>query len=187
MDQGQPVQDLCPDGSYVIPYEDIQKSTYNKQVMVQNILSVQPSGCLVLMLPSAGELATISRTTCQWHRAAPANEQSDVPSLHAEQTSALIDVCAHSNSIVPNAQVGDDADIFFRGIDQSDPANQARMLQALNQTLHTPYVNATLSAFDNNWCALDENVRIQGSPLPDQTRCAFVLIRCFPVCCREAC
>ena len=26
------------------------------------------------------------------------------------------------------------------------------MLQALNRTLHTPYVNATLSAFDNNWC-----------------------------------
>ena len=33
VDQGQPVQDLCPDGSYVIPYEDIQKSTYNKQVL----------------------------------------------------------------------------------------------------------------------------------------------------------
>ena len=35
MDQGQPVQDLCPDGSYVIPYEDIQKSTYNKQVLMR--------------------------------------------------------------------------------------------------------------------------------------------------------
>ena len=27
------------------------------------------------------------------------------------------------------------------------------MLQALNRTVHTPYVNATLSAFDKNWCA----------------------------------
>ena len=40
VDQGQPVQDLCPDGSYVIPYEDIQKSTYNKQVLMQFIVSV---------------------------------------------------------------------------------------------------------------------------------------------------
>ena len=54
-----------------------------------------------------------------------------------------------------HVQVGDGSHIFFRGIDQSDPANQARMLQALNRTLHTPYVNATLSSFDNNWCARD--------------------------------
>ncbi len=40
VDQGQPVQDLCPDGSYVIPYEDIQKSTYNKQVVANCILWV---------------------------------------------------------------------------------------------------------------------------------------------------
>ena len=32
VEQGQPVEDLCPDGSYVIPYQEIQKSTYNKQV-----------------------------------------------------------------------------------------------------------------------------------------------------------
>ena len=40
VDQGQPVQDLCPDGSYVIPYEDIQKSTYNKQVLLVSILCI---------------------------------------------------------------------------------------------------------------------------------------------------
>ena len=93
-------------------------------------------------------------------------------------------VVTHPDSIRPTAQVGDDADMFFRGIDQSDPANQARMLQALNQTLHTPYVNATLSAFDNNWCVHDASAALLLNMLniPYGTRHARLMLVNQPVC-----
>lgn len=78
VEQGQPLEDLCPDGSYVIPFQAIKKATFNQQI-------------------------------------------------------------------------GDNSHIFFRGIDQSAPASQAAMFQALNLTLHTPYVNASVSAFEDNW------------------------------------
>ncbi len=50
-------------------------------------------------------------------------------------------------------QSGAASHLFFRGVDQSAPATQAAMLSALNATLHTKDVNATLSAFAGNWCA----------------------------------
>ena len=65
VDQGQPVQDLCPDGSYVIPYEDIQKSTYNKQVLVLSILCILTAPVL-----SFGMLEVIGRAKGRHHRAA---------------------------------------------------------------------------------------------------------------------
>lgn len=34
MDQGQPVEDLCPDGSYVIPFQKLNKATFDKQVRI---------------------------------------------------------------------------------------------------------------------------------------------------------
>jgi hypothetical protein len=32
VDQGQPVEDLCPDGSYVIPFEQLNTATFDTQV-----------------------------------------------------------------------------------------------------------------------------------------------------------
>jgi hypothetical protein len=32
VDQGQPIEDLCPDGSYVIPFQKLNKDTFDKQV-----------------------------------------------------------------------------------------------------------------------------------------------------------
>lgn len=31
VDQGQPVEDLCPDGSYVIPFEQLNTATFDTQ------------------------------------------------------------------------------------------------------------------------------------------------------------
>ena len=50
MEQGQPVEDLAPDGSYVIPYQNIQKSTYDKQVMLASFRYLR---CAISMVCAA--------------------------------------------------------------------------------------------------------------------------------------
>jgi hypothetical protein len=34
VNQGQPIEDLCPDGSYVIPFQKLNKETFDKQVQL---------------------------------------------------------------------------------------------------------------------------------------------------------
>lgn len=34
VDQGQPIEDLCPDGSYVIPFQKLNKETFDTQVAI---------------------------------------------------------------------------------------------------------------------------------------------------------
>ncbi len=44
-------------------------------------------------------------------------------------------------------QTGSPTNCYFRYIDQSDPAEQAKMLQALQVAIDSPWINATVSAY----------------------------------------
>ncbi len=51
-------------------------------------------------------------------------------------------------------QTGNPTECYFRYIDQSDPAEQAKMLQALGTALRSTYINATVSAYQVGPCTL---------------------------------